>query len=84
MQTVSIELPDSTFSALRQNPAGFVEEMRLAAAVKWYETERISQAKAVEIAGVTRAGFLDALARFRVSALQYTREELVAELDDAG
>jgi predicted HTH domain antitoxin len=58
--------------------------MRLAAAVKWYETERISQAKAAEIAGVTRAGFLDALARFRVSALQYTREELVAELDDAG
>ena len=58
--------------------------MRLAAAVKWYETERISQAKAAEIAGVTRAGFLDALARFRVSVLQYTREELVAELDDAG
>ena len=58
--------------------------MRLAAAVKWYETERIFQAKAAEIAGVTRAGFLDALARFRVSALQYTREELVAELDDAG
>ncbi|HBI28964.1 MAG TPA: hypothetical protein DDY54_04940, partial [Deltaproteobacteria bacterium] len=36
-----MELPDSTFSALRQNPAGFVKEMRLAAAVKRYETERI-------------------------------------------
>ena len=58
--------------------------MRLAAVVKRYETERISQVKTAKIAGVTRAGFLDALARFRVSALQYTREEPVAELDDAG
>lgn len=83
MQTVSIELPDSVFSALKQPPAMFVEEMRLAAAVKWYESEQISQAKAAEIAGVTRAEFIEALGRFRVSALQYSKEDLAAELDHA-
>jgi hypothetical protein len=31
------DLPQSVFSALRQDPASFVGEMRLAAAVKWYE-----------------------------------------------
>jgi len=31
---VSIELPRDVFSALRQDPANFVREMRLAAAVK--------------------------------------------------
>jgi len=83
MQTLSIELPDSVFSALRRSPPEFVREMRLAAAVKWYETGSISQDKAAEIAGLTRSSFLDALARFRVSPFQYTKEELAAELSDA-
>ena len=51
---IQIELPESVFSALRSNPDRFVQEMRLAAAVKWYEIEMISQAKAAEIAGVSR------------------------------
>jgi len=31
---ISIELPDGVFSELRSNPGTFVQEMRLAAAVK--------------------------------------------------
>lgn len=73
---IQIELPESVFSALRSNPDRFVQEMRLAAAVKWYEIEMISQAKAAEIAGVSRQEFLEALARFNVSPFQVTPEEL--------
>jgi len=58
---VSIELPLDIFSALRQDPAGFVREMRVAAAVKWYENSVISQSKAAEIAGLSRAEFINAL-----------------------
>ncbi|RPJ55211.1 MAG: UPF0175 family protein [Dehalococcoidia bacterium] len=67
-------------SALKQDPSGFVEEMRLAAAVKWYEMQRISQAKAAEIAGLSRAEFLKALARFGVSPFQYNAAELIQEV----
>lgn len=77
---IQIELPESVFSALRSNPDNFVQEMRLAAAVKWYEIEMISQAKAAEIAGVSRQEFLEALARFNVSPFQVTTEELAEEL----
>ena len=52
MTTVSIQLPENVFSALRKNPHEFVQEMRIAAAVKWYELGEISQGKAAEIAGV--------------------------------
>jgi hypothetical protein len=47
METVhiSIDLPPGVLSALRQDPDSFVQEMRLAAAVKWYEIQRVSQAK---------------------------------------
>lgn len=81
MINVSIELPQDAFSALRQDPAAFVQEMRLAAAIKWYELERISQAKAAEIAGVSRAEFLAALGRYGVTPFQYqTPEELIDEV----
>ena len=78
---LSLELPQDVFSALRQEPEEFLREMRLAAAVQWYETQQVSQAKAAEIAGVSRAEFLTALGRVDVSPFQITSEELVSELN---
>ena len=80
MTSVSIELPTTVFSSLRKNPDEFVQEMRIAAAVKWYELGQISQSKAAEIAGITRAEFINALFRYQVDFLQYTAEELAAEM----
>ena len=55
----------------------------MAAAVKWYEMGIISQEKAAEVAGVTRADFIFSLARFEVSPFQYTADEMEKELRDA-
>jgi predicted HTH domain antitoxin len=80
---VSIELPREVLSALRQDPDGFVREMRLAAAAKWYEMRLLSQAKAAEVAGVSRSEFLESLQRFGVSPFQYSADELVQEVNRA-
>lgn len=80
MITVFIQLPENIFSALRKNPDEFVQEMRIAAAVKWYELGEISQSKAAEIAGITRSDFINALSRYRVDFMQYSAEELAKEM----
>jgi predicted HTH domain antitoxin len=80
---LTLELPQDIFSTLRQEPETFLREMRLAAAIKWYETERVSQAKAAEIAGLSRAEFLNALAQWQVSPFQITADELIQEVAHA-
>nr|WP_323257875.1 UPF0175 family protein [Spirulina sp. CCNP1310] len=79
---ITIELPESLFSALRKAPTEFVQEMRVAAAAKWYELGEISQGKAAEIAGLSRSEFIHALARYQVSILQYSAEELAEEMEN--
>jgi predicted HTH domain antitoxin len=81
MATVSLELPEEIFSALRRSPEEFVREMRLAAAIHWYARGEMSQEKAAQIAGLDRTDFLLALARERVDAFVVDIEDLKRELD---
>ncbi|AFZ56529.1 protein of unknown function UPF0175 [Anabaena cylindrica PCC 7122] len=80
MTTLSIELPDSVFSTLGKEPDELAREMKIAAAVKWYELGEISQGKAAEIAGLNRIEFMNILIRYKVSPFQYTAEELAEEI----
>ena len=80
---VTIDLPEDAFMVLRTDPDNFVKEMRLAAAVKWYELGKVSQSKAAELTGLSRQEFLDALYRFNVSPYQMTPNELREEITDA-
>lgn len=80
MAKVVLDLPPDAFSALRKSPEEFAREIRLAAAIQWYSQQMLSQGKAAEIAGVTRAEFLGELHRRAVPAVQVTIEELREEL----
>ncbi|MGD9825935.1 MULTISPECIES: UPF0175 family protein [Desulfobacter] len=76
MTTLTIELPQTVFSALHADPDEFIRQMRIAAAIKWYELGKISQNKGAEIAGISRAEFIDVLSVSMVSPLQITPEQI--------
>ena len=80
MTTVTIQLPESVFSALRRAPAEFIEEMRIEAATQWYAQQRISQEKGAEISGISRAEFINELACRRIPVVQVSFEELMEEV----
>ena len=83
MIQLTVEVPEGALASLHRDPTTFVRELRLAAAVKWYEMRLVSQGRAAEIAGLSRAEFLDALSRYRVSPFQSSAEEIIAEVERA-
>ena len=83
MPTVHIDFPFSVFSSIQKEPEEFAKELRLAAAIKWYEMGRISQEKAAEIAGISRNEFLGALAEYKIDFMQYSEKDIDVELKDA-
>jgi predicted HTH domain antitoxin len=75
VKTVEIHLSDQALFGLDCEPTELAGEMRLAAAVKWYEVGRLSQEVAAEVADMSRSEFASYLSRMRVSPMQETAEE---------
>lgn len=80
MATLTVEFPESALAALRLSPSDFPGEMRLAAAVTWYESGKVSQEVAAQIAGLGRTDFLLALARMGRASFQVDFNDLDREL----
>jgi predicted HTH domain antitoxin len=84
MVELRMQVSEGALAALRKDPDAFGREMRIAAAVLWYERRQVSQGRAAEIAGLSRAEFIDALSRYGVSPFQYeSADDLVAEAERA-
>ena len=66
MTHVDVTVPDSLLSALKKDAHEVAAELRLAAAIHWYQQGVLSMERATETADMSRADFLGELARRRV------------------
>jgi predicted HTH domain antitoxin len=71
--TIRIELEDDILLGMQKDDRTMAAELRLAAAVKWYECGVLSQEKAAEVAGMSRAEFIFSLARFQGPSFQESK-----------
>ncbi len=80
MTPLNITVPDSALSALRRSPTELGREMKLAAAIHWYQRGVMSQARAAELAGLNRRDFIRTLAREGVDVFVLDDASLAREL----
>ena len=75
-----MEVPMDAVRLFGEDTERFGREMYETAVVKWYDEGRITSGKGSELLGISRAEFLQLLAKHQVSPFQYTPEELAAEI----
>lgn len=80
MTEITLRMEEDVFAALRRSPEEFVRELRLAAAIHWYERGEISQEKAAAIPDLDRTDFLLELARRGENAFIVDFADLEKEL----
>jgi predicted HTH domain antitoxin len=81
MTSVTIELPDELPGSLHRSRTELEKDIKLAAAIDWYRQGLISQGRAAEVAGVSRAAFLDALAARKIDVFHVDVDELKREIE---
>ena len=77
MARVKFDIDDGGLARMHCDPKEFTCELRIAAAVTWYERELVSQGMAAETAGVSRAEFVGALSRYGIAPFQDSLDELM-------
>jgi predicted HTH domain antitoxin len=80
MKQVTVEVPDDAVRVFGGDEERFGREMYEAAVVQWFDMGRISQGRAAELLGISRAELFEVLRRYAVSPIQITPQELVEEL----
>ena len=80
MGEVTIPYPSGLEESVQTTSGEVQQQIRLMAALKMFELGKLSSGKAAELAGLSRVGFLDACARYKVSVFNYTADELETEI----
>lgn len=82
MQTL-VEVPAHMPDAAQCSPQQFMQDAKLAMAVKLFEMKRLSSGMAASLIGMSRVQFLSELHRFNVPMIDLDEHELAQDLLNA-
>lgn len=79
MDVTLVNVPQASLLALKVSGDDFARDLRMAAAMKYYEMGRLSSGAAARLAGVPRVVFLARLADYNIDTFRLTEEQLQRE-----
>jgi len=79
MCEIAMTIPDDSLAALADSPEKAGAELRMLAAVKLFELNKLSSGAAARLAGVSRVEFLERLGDYGVPLFDMTEEEFQQE-----
>jgi predicted HTH domain antitoxin len=80
IEMLTIDYPEGLEKAVSTTQHEFEAQIRLMAALKMFELGKLSSGKAAQLAGTSRVEFFEMCGRYRVPVVNYSAEELEAEL----
>ncbi|MFZ1400154.1 MAG: UPF0175 family protein [Candidatus Promineifilaceae bacterium] len=80
MTTLTIDYPEGLETAVSMTKQEFAAEVCLMPALKMFELGKLSSGKAAQLAGISRVEFFEMCGRYQVSIMNYSGDEIEAEL----
>ncbi len=81
IETISFEVSQDLLASLKVGAKTLGQQIRLLAAVAYFQEKKLSLGKAAQLAGVNRLAFMDILAEQGLVIFDYDETELTAELE---
>jgi predicted HTH domain antitoxin len=79
-ETVSFEVPQDLLASLKVGTAELGRNIRLLAAISYFQDKKLSLGKAAQLAGMNRLAFMDLLAEKGIVIFDYDESMLASEL----
>lgn len=83
MQEIILKIPDEVLISLKETPVELSRDMRMLAAVKFYQMGKLSSGRAAQLAGIPRVSFFQSLSRYGVPIFDLAHEELIQDIKNA-
>jgi predicted HTH domain antitoxin len=79
-KTISFEVPQDLLASLRVGTAELGRNIRLLAAITYFQDKKLSLGKAAQLAGMNRLAFMDLLVKKGIVIFDYDESMLASEL----
>ncbi|OQA17918.1 MAG: hypothetical protein BWY64_01805 [bacterium ADurb.Bin363] len=78
-----IHYPEDILLILREEESAFIKELKVFAALKFYELKKLSAGKAAELAEMDKYDFIKLLGHNKISIFNLSEDELIKDIENA-
>ncbi|GAB4476123.1 MAG: hypothetical protein OHK0037_37620 [Elainellaceae cyanobacterium] len=83
-ETITLEVSQDILAALKMGATDLGQQIRLLAAIAFFQEKKLSLGKAAELAGLNRLSFMDLLVERNIVVFDYDESALATDLAGIG